>query len=40
MIDSSLKPDETYTFSVVGVDKNGIASAPSNSVQVKLEDKK
>ncbi len=40
MIDSSLKPDEAYTFSVVGVDKNGIASAPSNSVEVKLEDKK
>lgn len=40
MIDSSLKPDEAYTFSVVGVDKNGIASTPSNSVQVKLEDKK
>ncbi|WP_345977473.1 hypothetical protein [Sulfurimonas sp. HSL3-7] len=40
MIDSSLKPEETYTFSVVGVDKNGIASTPSNSVEVKLEDKK
>ncbi len=40
MIDSSLKPGEAYTFSVVAVDKNGIRSAPSNSVHVKLEDKK
>lgn len=40
MIDSSLKADEAYTFSVVSVDKNGIRSAPSNSVNVKLEDKK
>jgi len=40
MIDSSLKPDEEYTFRVVGVDKNGIRSAPSNSVHVKLEDRK
>lgn len=40
MIDSSLKHGEEYTFSVVSVDKNGIKSAPSNSVTVKLEDKK
>ena len=40
MIDSSLKQDEEYTFSVVSVDKNGIESAPSNSVHVKLEAKK
>ncbi len=40
MIDSSLKEDEAYTFNVVSVDKNGIRSAPSNSVKVKLEDKK
>ena len=40
MIDSSLKYGEAYTFSVVSVDKNGIKSAPSNSVNVKLEDKK
>ncbi len=40
MIDSSLKHGEAYTFSVVSVDKNGIKSAPSNSVNVKLEDKK
>ncbi len=40
MIDSSLKHGEEYTFSVVSVDKNGIKSAPSNSVNVKLEDKK
>lgn len=40
MIDSSLKHGEEYTFSVVSVDKNGITSAPSNSVNVKLEDKK
>jgi len=40
MIDSSLKHGESYTFSVVSVDKNGIKSAPSNSVHVKLEDKK
>jgi len=40
MIDSSLKKGETYTFSVVSVDKNGIVSAPSNSVHVTLEDKK
>ena len=40
MIDSSLKADETYTFTVVGVDENGIESAPSNSVEVKLKDKK
>jgi len=40
MIDSSLKPGEAYIFSVVSVDKNGIKSAPSNSVNVKLEDKK
>ncbi len=40
MIDSSLKHGEAYTFSVVGVDKNGIQSSPSNSVHVKLEDKK
>lgn len=40
MIDSSLKHGEAYTFSVVSVDKNGIRSAPSNSVNVNLEDKK
>lgn len=40
MIDSSLKHGESYTFSVVSVDKHGIQSAPSNSVNVKLEDKK
>jgi len=40
MIDSSLKHGEAYSFSVVSVDKNGIKSAPSNSVNVKLEDKK
>ena len=40
MIDSSLKHGEEYTFSVVSVDKNGLKSAPSNSVVVKLEDKK
>ncbi len=40
MIDSSLKHGESYIFSVVSVDKNGIKSAPSNSVNVKLEDKK
>ena len=40
MIDSSLQYGETYIFSVVSVDKNGIKSAPSNSVTVKLEDKK
>jgi len=40
MIDSSLKPGESYTFTVFGVDKHGIVSAPSNSVTVKLEDKK
>ncbi len=40
LIDSSLKHGEEYTFSVVSVDKNGIESAPSNSVHVKLEDKK
>ncbi len=40
LIDSSLQPGEEYTFSVVSVDKNGIESAPSNSVHVKLEDKK
>jgi hypothetical protein len=39
MIDSSLKKGEEYTFSVVSIDKNGIESAPSNSVHVKLEDK-
>ena len=39
MIDSSLKKGEEYTFSVVSVDKNGIVSAPSNSVHVKLEGK-
>ncbi len=36
MIDSSLKPGEHYTFSVQGVDKNGIVSAPSNEVSFKL----
>lgn len=40
MIDSSLKPGETYTFTVFSVDKHGIVSAPSNSVTVKLEDKR
>ncbi|MEN8146387.1 MAG: hypothetical protein ABFR02_02065 [Campylobacterota bacterium] len=40
MIDSSLKHGEEYTFSVVSVDKNGLRSAPSNSVVVKLKDKK
>ncbi len=40
MIDSSLKQGEEYTFSVVSVDKNGIKSAPSNNVHVKLEAKK
>jgi len=40
MIDSSLKKGEDYSFSVIGVDKNGIRSAPSNSVNVKLEDNK
>lgn len=40
MIDSSLKHGESYTFSVVGIDKNGIKSAPSNRVDVELEDKK
>ena len=40
MIDSSLQQGEEYTFTVIGVDKNGIRSAPSVSVKVKLEDKK
>ena len=38
-IDSSLKHGEAYTFSVVGVDKHGIVSAPSNSVSVQLQQK-
>ncbi|MCJ7766258.1 MAG: hypothetical protein MUP09_10005, partial [Thiovulaceae bacterium] len=38
LIDSSLHHDEEYTFSVIGVDKNGIKSAPSASIQVKLKD--
>jgi fibronectin type 3 domain-containing protein len=40
IIDSSLQQGEEYTFSVIGVDKYGIKSAPSASVQVKLKDKK
>lgn len=40
MIDSSLQPDEKYTYSVIGVDKNGIRSAPSNTVVVKIQNKK
>jgi len=40
MIDSSLKPEESYTFYVVAVDKNGIRSAPSNSVNVQIKGKK
>lgn len=39
MIDSSLKMGEAYTYSVVGVDKNGILSGPSNSVHVELQGK-
>ena len=40
MIDSSLKPGETYVFTVYAIDKNGLKSAPSNSVTIKLEGKK
>jgi fibronectin type 3 domain-containing protein len=40
MIDSSLQQGGEYTFTVTGVDKYGIRSAPSASVQVKLKDKK
>ena len=40
MIDSSLKPDESYTFSVVGVDKNGIRSGLSNIISVQIQSKK
>ena len=40
MIDSSLKYGESYTYSVQGIDKNGIVSAPSNKVSFKLQDRK
>ena len=40
MIDSSLKYGESYSYSVQGVDKNGIVSAPSNEVTFKLQDRK
>ena len=39
MIDSSLKYGKSYRFSVQGVDKNGIVSAPSNEVSFTLEEK-
>ena len=39
IIDSSLQQGEAYTFTVIGMDKYGIRSAPSATVQVKLKDK-
>ncbi len=36
-VDHKIKPDITYTYSVIAVDKNGIASEESRSVNLKVE---
>ena len=36
-IDNKIKPDITYTYYVIGVDKNGIVSEQSRSVNLKVE---
>lgn len=36
-IDSKIRPDTTYTYYVIAVDKNGIPSAPSRSVKFSVD---